>query len=134
MKWSWLALIAAVALVFVLLAQDGPAAHTGSFPVEVIGPEGQILARNVTVVDGTVYRVLAAALALEGLPHTAEGAGESLFVTSIAGHANSGAGGWCFDVFDGEWIRPALGAGAYGLQPGQATRWVYEGDGCGALS
>ncbi len=134
MKWSWLLLVGAVALVFGLLALDTPPPGAGSFPVEVIGPDGLHLSANVSMADATVYRVLVAALEAEGVSYTVEGTGESIFVTAIAGHANRGAGGWCFDVWVDGWTRPALGAGAYGLADGQASRWVYESAGCGQLS
>ncbi len=133
MKWSWAALAVALTLVGVLLTIEPPVPSSGTFPVEVIGPDGRILATNVTLEDATAYLVLRDALEAAGIEHEAQGAGESLLVTSIAGHDNAGAGGWCFDVWDQGWHRPALGAGVFGLHPGQATRWVYESDGCGAF-
>ncbi len=130
MKWAWLLLAAAVGLVAVLASIDGPAAESGSFAVAVIGPDGALLSTTVNATQATAYTVLRIALAEAGLSHEATGRGEALFVTSIAGIANDGQGGWCYAVWDGGWIQPPIGADAYGLRSGQATQWTYQPGGC----
>lgn len=109
-------------------------AQTGSFPVEVVGPDGVIYNGTVAVENATAYRVLAAAAEDGNFTLRVTGSGADLFVEAIAGYGNQGASGWCYDVWDGGWTRPVRSAGVQPLADGQASRWTFEEEGCGPLS
>lgn len=131
--WLSIVLLTAAVAVAVALIADVPVGATGTFHVQIIGPDGVVFDGNVSARDATAYDVLLAASQVGGFDVQATGSGGTLFVTAIADTENDGAAGWCYEVRDDGWTRPAIGADAYGLERDQASRWIYEQDGCGAL-
>ncbi len=128
--WAVLALVAMVGVTYWLIG-DAPDGGSGTFHVVVIGPAGEIYNGTVEATDATAFSVLLAASDAGGFLVEYQGQGSSVFVTSIDGHANQGAGGWCYGVDSGAgWQRPLESAGAHALQDGSRLRWLYEPDGC----
>lgn len=126
-----LLLLAMTAWLLWSVADRGADGVGGTFALRVDGPDGVLHVGNVPVQEATPFSVLATAAERAGFDVIHQGAGASLFVTSIGGHANHGAGGWCFLVgANGDWTAPHVGAGAYTLLPGQAVWWRYEAGGC----
>lgn len=103
--------------------QAGEPGAPGAFHVEVQGPDAVLFAGPVTVQEATALRALEAT----GLPiETRRYPGMGTYVTSVAGHAASGASGWVYEVFRGdEWRSGDRSAERFALEPGDALRWSW---------
>ena len=131
--WAVLALVV-MAAVTAWLLQPSDAVEVAEHPIMVVGPEGTIYNGSVHATS-TPLAVLLAASEAGGFTVEWQGDGPTAFVTSIAGHANSGPGGWCYEVLGIEgWVQPFRSAGDYRLPPSAPVRWVYESGGCSSPS
>lgn len=125
-----IALAVAGALLFLAAGWDAPAGGSGTVALLVEGPDGVIWNGTVDVTDATPFRALQAASVAGDFAVDSTGSGDQVFVSSIAGHANEGVGGWCYAVWDDGWFHPPVSAGAWGLEDGARVWWHYEAEGC----
>lgn len=132
MRWLPIALLGVLVgagLVLLLQSADG---ESGTFPVQIVGPDQVIFDGNVSATDASALDVLLAAGRAGGFEVDVTGTGSQAFVRAIDAIKNDGRGGWCYSVWVDEWVYPVMSAGAFGLENGQPSRWVYRVDGCPA--
>lgn len=96
----------------------------------VLGPDGPLWNGTVHADPATPYQALLAAAEAGGLDvHTRHYPGYApceLYVDRINDHQEGPDGGWIYEIRQGgAWKRPAVGACAYSLEPGDAIRWRY---------
>jgi hypothetical protein len=118
----------------------GTATATGSFPVFVVGPQGESLANGTVVSQGTPLAALQALSAQQGfLVETEEqtwiGDGcTATYVVGIAGQRETTSGGWNYYTRrpGGPWAWGPAGAACHRLSAGDEVEWCWvEADVCG---
>lgn len=121
-----LASLGAAAAALVAYGQGGAGA-TGTYPVEIVGPDGVLYAGEVQVAEATALRVLQAAADEAGLTLTLdEYPGMGTYVRGIGPHQASGASGWVYEVRrDGAWTPGDRSAALRPLAAGDAVRWSW---------
>lgn len=133
MKRSTLAYaLLAVAMTALLVPfPAAPEAGPAVVQVRIDGPDAVVWSGLVTADPGTAYGALLAAGRTGGFEVQATGHGSTTYVTSIAGHGESGAGGWCLQVDEGSGWQDSPRSGAvYVLRSGWAVRWYWADAGC----
>lgn len=103
------------------------AGETATYRVEALGPEGVVLAENVTVSNATVLRALDAAAARAGLTlDLVRYPGMGTYVRAIGPWEAGGPAGWVYEVHrDGAWRSGDRSAELFALQKGDAVRWSW---------
>jgi hypothetical protein len=127
-----LALAAVAVLLWVAPSPPAPGA-TGTFHVEVVGPGGWSFNATVEDANATALSVLQRAAQAAGFALEVRGAGcPGAYVASVAGHGESGGGGWVYRVAPagGEWgLPPSVSAACCPLRPGDRVQWLWSTEG-----
>ncbi|MEA3136577.1 MAG: hypothetical protein QOC71_858 [Thermoplasmata archaeon] len=112
---------------------------TGPFDAYVVGPEGEPLGNGTVLARGTPLDVLDALAATRGFgvevdQQTWVGSGcTAAYVVGIAGHRETGTGGWNYYTrqVGQDWAWRSAGAACYRLSAGEQVEWCWvEADAC----
>lgn len=125
---SLAALAATLGAAAALAAWGAPGVGaTGSFDLEVLGPQGALLSERVEAADATALSLLQVACAARGIEIELERyPGMGAYVRAIGGHRAEGASGWVYEVQrGGVWVNGDRSAEDFPLQKGDALRWSW---------
>ena len=105
-------------------AGGGGALQTFTFPVQIIGPEGQIFQNSVTVNQNTALASLTEAGRSGGFSVITKSSALGLFVENVAGFGPNGDHGWLYAV---NGTKPGISASQFPLQNNDRIIWFYGG-------
>lgn len=129
-------LLVAVSLLALLLGGAGALAwwshastpgESGSYEVEIVGPDGILFSGAVAVENATALSALQAAAARAGLAvQLEEYPGMGTYVRAIGPHRASGPTGWVYEVREPSgWTYGDRSAADRPLTAGEAVRWSW---------
>lgn len=126
------ALLLGGATVLVLRGVEPGDGDSGTYPVRVTGPDGDLWNGTVALENATAHAALLAAAEAGGFDvEVRRQRGYEpcdLYVQRVGPHGEGGAGGagWVYEVRrDGDWQRPVVGACAFPLHEGDEVWWRY---------
>lgn len=118
--------VAAAGAAYVSLRGGDPGA-SGTYGIDVIGPDGALFSGEVVVENATALSVLLVAADRAGFDVELEDyPGMGTYVRAIGGHRAHGATGWVYEIWrDGAWTSGERSAAWQPLEEGDALRWKW---------